>query len=309
MCPLAAAMNRGVSPSVLLWSLSAPDPTSNWTTSRFPLEAAMNRGVSPFLFAWSLLAPDPSRNRTTFRCPQAAACHRGVAPSALAWCMLARDPNRNRTTSRCPLEAAVNRGVAPFLFAWSLLAPNSTRNRTTSRCPLAAASHKGVVPTSVWPLSMLAPASCNRSTHLRLAEPAATNKGVLWFSSSKLGFIGWFKSCSSRVPSFWRHASMISCSFSTSVGTNRLFISFTSCRAKGCSSSSMALPCTSCIWNRARPIFRAKNRFNSLTEVCAKSGKRTFSRAGIGSPLIPSSTSGMGSWERPPSVKKSEYQK
>ena len=53
-----------------LWSLLAPDFTSNRTTSRCPFRAAARRGVVPSsLVPWSLLAPDSTSNPTTSRCP------------------------------------------------------------------------------------------------------------------------------------------------------------------------------------------------------------------------------------------------
>ena len=86
-CPLWAAMIKGVAPSsVLPWSLLAPDPTRNRTTSRRPQWAARNRGVVPSsVVPRSLLAPASISRETHSRLPLRDAAHKGVnANSGLA---------------------------------------------------------------------------------------------------------------------------------------------------------------------------------------------------------------------------------
>ena len=99
--------------------------------------AAACKGVPPSFVHWSVSAPDSTRNWTTSRCPSSAAENKGVAPSVMPWSLFAPNFIRNRTTSTCPfLSCYMNKGVAPSLVVpWSLLAPDSTRNRTTSIVP------------------------------------------------------------------------------------------------------------------------------------------------------------------------------
>ena len=285
---------------MLPWSLLAPDPTRNRTTSKCPFWAAMNRGVAPVsVVPWSLLAPDSTRNWTTSRCPSWAAMTRGVAPSSvLPWSLLAPDSTRDRTTSRYPFSAATKRGVAPLsVRPWSLLAPHSTRSRTTSRCANAAAMKRGVAPSSVVPWSLSAPASISKDTHLRLSWRAATHKGVIVVSAtSKLGFRGWFKCCSRSLSSFSSHATMTPWSCSLSGSWNSRMTSCTTWRVKFWSSikvwssSSAQLSWRTRSRKRGMQSFFAKHCFNALTEASANS---SCSKTATDSPVTAESTSSM----------------
>ena len=167
----------------------------------------------------------------------------------------------------CPVSAAMKRGVAPFILPWSWLAPDSTRNRTTSRCPFWAAMKRGVSPLSFRPWFWLAPASSSRSTHLRFPFEAAAHNGIIAPASSKLGFRGWFRCCSRSLSSFWRHATIISRSWSISGGRNSILTSCTTPGAKVWSSSSGQLSWRSRSRNRGTPICCAKRCFNAFTEA------------------------------------------
>ena len=244
---------------------------------------------------WSLLAPDPTRNRTTSTSPFRAATYKGVAPSVMPWSLLAPDSTRNRTTWMCPSSDATNKGVAPSsVRRWSLFAPDSTRNRTTSMCPSPAAACKGVSivsPLCVRPWSICAPASISKCTHFKLPWQLATYKGVLPSASSKFGFRGWL-SCSSRsLSSFSWHAIMTSRSCSKSRGKNSRITSCTTFRLMVSWSSIGRFSWMSRRRNRVRPIFCARRRFSTLTESPAPSSS---SRTAIGSPVSAECTSSIG---------------
>ena len=191
----------------------------------------------------------------------------------------------------CPFSAAMKKGVAPFVLPWSWLAPDSTRNRTTSRCPFWAAMNRGVAPLSFRPWFWLAPASSSRSTHSRFPFEAAAHNGIVASASSKLGFRGWFRCCSSSLSLFWRHATIISRSWSISGGRNSILTSCTTPGAKVWSSSSGQLSWRSRSRNRGKPICCAKRCFNAFTEASANT---SFSKTAIDSPVTAETTSTCG---------------
>ena len=92
---------------------------------------AISRGVVPSVLPWSLLAPDSTKNRTTWNCPKTAAMSKGVAPSVLrAWSLLAPDSTRNRTTSNLPPAAAHK---ATSCIRWPSV--RSARSQTSTGSP------------------------------------------------------------------------------------------------------------------------------------------------------------------------------
>ncbi len=189
---------------------------------------AISRGVVPSVVPWSLLAPDLTRNLKTSGRPNQAAMNKGVAPlSVVPWSILARDSTRNLRTWNLPSTAATNKGVLPLsVVPWFMLAPAPTRNRTTSRCPFSAAMIKGV---DIVPRSVCALASSNKCTHSTLPRLAAAYNGVIP-ACLQFGVRGWPSCSSSNWKSFSRHALTMASSCSKSCDENSRITSCTTSR-------------------------------------------------------------------------------
>ena len=148
--PQAAAAWIAAFPPVI-WSLSAPKPSSTWTSWAWPSSAAFIRGVDD----WSapVGTPASSSKRATSTWPWPTASSKALRPEAGS--PLAS--SSTRTTSRWPYLAARASGgieVAWFLEAFSnefsfalVSAPDSSNNLTHSKWPKRAAACNAVSPT------------------------------------------------------------------------------------------------------------------------------------------------------------------